>query len=367
MSKIKFGLIGCGRIAERHAEHINNYAELSAVCDIKTDKAKTLAGKYNSNYYENILDLLTKEKDIDVISVCTPNGLHAEHAIAALKAGKHVLVEKPMALSVRDCEKMIKASEDVNRRLFVVKQNRFNPPVQVLKSLLTENKLGRILSVQLNCFWNRNEDYYNLSDWKGTKKLDGGTLFTQFSHFVDLLYWLFGDVKNVEAFLANSNHEGIIEFEDSGVVILKFENEAIGTIHYTVNSYKKNMEGSLTVFGENGTVKIGGQYLNVLEYQEINGYKIENLPESGPANNYGAYQGSMSNHHMVYQNVLDVLTNNGTITTNFMDGLKTVQIIEEIYRKGSMSHHERVYQNLMDVLMNNGAMTNNFIDELKSV
>lgn len=335
MARIKFGIIGCGRIAERHAEHISNYAELSAVCDIKTNRLKMFTEKYGCRSYEDINEMLNIESGIDVISICTPNGLHAEHAIAALRSGKHVLVEKPMALSVRDCENMIKTSEDVNRRLFVVKQNRFNPPVQALKKILCENRLGKILSVQLNCFWNRNEDYYKLSDWKGTKKLDGGTLFTQFSHFIDLLYWLFGNVKNVEAFLTNSNHNNIIEFEDSGVVILQFENDVLGTIHYTVNSFKKNMEGSLTVFGENGTVKIGGQYLNVLEYQEIDGYRIENLPESGPANNYGAYQGSMSNHDKVYQNILDVLVNNGTITTNFIDGLKTVQIIEEIYKKGS--------------------------------
>lgn len=335
MPKIKFGIVGCGRIAERHAEHINNYAELKAVCDVKADRAEMFAKKYNCKCYNNITDFLANETEIEVVSVCTPNGLHAEHAIEVLKSGKHALVEKPMALTVRDCERMIKTSEDVNRRLFVVKQNRFNPPVQALKKLLDEGRLGNILSVQLNCYWNRNDDYYKLSDWKGTRKLDGGTLYTQFSHFIDLFYWLFGDLKAVDAYLSNSNHKGIIEFEDQGVVIVRFESGALGSIHYTVNSYKKNMEGSLTVFGEYGTVKVGGQYLNVLEYQEIKDYRIEDLPESGPANNYGAYQGSMSNHDKVYQNVLDVLQNNATIMTNSIDGMKTVQIIQEIYRKAT--------------------------------
>ena len=177
--------------------------------------------------------------------------------------------------SVYDCGEMIKEAEKANKRLFVVKQNRYNPPVQAIKEALDENRLGKILSVQLNCFWNRNMEYYTQSDWKGTIKLDGGTLFTQFSHFIDLLYWMFGDVKKVEAITRNLNHDKIIEFEDTGVVIIEFYNGIIGTINYTVNSYSKNMEGSLTIFGENGTVKIGGQYLNELEYQNIKDFKLQ--------------------------------------------------------------------------------------------
>jgi predicted dehydrogenase len=149
-----------------------------------------------------------------------------------------------------------------------------------------------------------------------------------------LLYWLFGDFTDVEAYLSNSNHVGQIEFEDSGVIIARIRDNMIATINFTVNSYRKNMEGSITVFGEKGTVKIGGQYLNVLEYQELENYVIEGIPESSPANDYGSYQGSMSNHDKVYANVVDVLLNGGTITTNFLDGLKTVQIIEKIYSKG---------------------------------
>lgn len=327
---LKFAIVGCGRIAQRHAEHIANNGRLTAVCDVLPDRAENLAGQYNAHPYSTIEAMLSGET-IDVVSVCSPNGLHAEHTIQSLKAGCHVLCEKPMAISVYDCGEMIKTAENRNRRLFIVKQNRFNPPVQALKKVLNEGRLGRIYSLQLSCFWNRNADYYKNS-WKGTLELDGGTLFTQFSHFIDLLYWMVGDVKSVHAFRRNYAHETEIEFEDTGTVILEFFNGAIGTVNYTVNSFKRNMEGSLTVFGEKGTVKIGGQYLNELEYQNIDGYSIENLPAGNPANNYGHYQGSMSNHDKVYENVVEVLTNHGVIATNGFEGLKTVEIIDKIYQ-----------------------------------
>ncbi len=331
MNLRKFAIVGCGRIGMRHAEHIQKLAQLVAVCDIDSAKATAFSEKFNCKAYQHIEDMLANEKDIDVVSICSPNGLHAKHSILSLEAGFHVLCEKPMAINVQDCGEMIKTAERMNKRLFAIKQNRFNPPVAAVKKLIDENKLGKIMSVQLSCFWNRNEDYYHNS-WKGTKDLDGGTLYTQFSHFVDLLYWLVGDVKQAKSFMGNFSHQGIIEFEDTGVVILEFVNGAIGTINYTVNSYNKNMEGSLTIFGEKGTVKIGGQYLNELEYQEIEGYKIENLPAGNTANNYGNYQGSMSNHDKVYENVLEVLNHNASIATNSFEALKTVEIIDKIYQ-----------------------------------
>ena len=279
--------------------------------------------------------MLTKEKEISVVSVCTPNGLHATHSIQSLNAGKNVLCEKPMAIDVTDCGEMIKAAERNNKRLFVIKQNRFNPPVAAVKELIDNNKLGKIYSVQLNCFWNRNEDYYKNS-WKGTRELDGGTLYTQFSHFIDLLYWLIGDVKKAYALTANFGHEGIIEFEDTGVVALQFYNGVLGTINYTVNSYAKNMEGSITIFGEKGTVKIGGQYLNELEYQSIEGIIIKDLPAGNKPNNYGTYMGSMSNHDKVYANLVDVINNGASIVTNLFEGLKTVEIIDKIYQSAKL-------------------------------
>lgn len=327
---MKFAIIGCGRIGNRHAEHILNNGELVAVCDVDEEKAKKLAHSTNSFYYNQLSDLLHAHPEIDVIAICTPNGLHASQSIEALNAGFHVLCEKPMAINVQDCGEMIKAAERSNKRLFAIKQNRFNPPVAALKKIIEEGKLGSIFNVQLSCFWNRNEDYY-ANSWKGTKNLDGGTLFTQFSHFIDLLYWLIGDVKEVKAFTGNFTHEGIIEFEDTGVVILKFYNGAVGTINYTVNSFQKNMEGSLTIFGSKGTVKVGGQYLNELEYQNIQDFRIDNLPIGNTANNYGTYQGSMSNHDKIYENIVDVLKNNAAISTSAFEGLKTVEIIDKIY------------------------------------
>lgn len=330
--KIKFAIVGCGRIAQRHAEHINNNGTLVAVCDVEKEKADALAQKYNAKAFYSLTDMLADNNiGIDVVSVCSPNGLHAEHSIASLKAGYNVLCEKPMAINVTDCGEMIQAAEKVNKRLFAIKQNRFNPPVAAIKEIIEQGKLGKIYSVQLSCFWNRNEDYY-ANSWKGTKDLDGGTLYTQFSHFIDLLYWLVGDVRNAYALTGNYGHEGTIEFEDTGVIALKFYNGAVGTINYTVNSYGRNMEGSLTIFAEKGSVKIGGQYLNELEYQSIEGYKIENLPEGNKANNYGNYQGSMSNHDKVYENVIDVLQNGGSISTSAFEGLKTVEIIDKIYQ-----------------------------------
>lgn len=330
MKRIKIALVGCGRIGSRHADHIVNYADLVAVCDIDLEKANTFASKYGCPGFNGISKMLNSEIDIDVVAICTPNGLHSKHAIESLNCGYNVLCEKPMAISVSDCGEMIKASERNNKRLFAVKQNRFNPPVAAIKAAIDAGKLGRILSFQLSCFWNRNEDYYKDS-WKGTLDMDGGTLFTQFSHFIDLVYWMIGDVKKVKGFSCNSNHNCIIEFEDSGVVALEFYSGTIGTINYTVNSYGKNMEGSLTIFGSKGTVKIGGQYLNELEYQNIEGFEIKDLPTGNTANNYGNYQGSMSNHDKIYSNLVDVLQNNAAISTSAFEGLKTVEIIDKIY------------------------------------
>lgn len=329
-STLRFAIIGCGRIAQRHAEHVYNKAVLAAVCDTVPEKANELAAKYGAVAFYSAEDLLREATDVDIVSVCSPNGLHALHSIQSLQAGKHVLCEKPMALTADDCGKMIQMAEKNNRRLFAIKQNRYNPPVAAVKKLIDEGMLGKIYSVQLNCFWNRNEDYYRNS-WKGTKNLDGGTLYTQFSHFIDLLYWMIGDVQDVKAMMDNFHHKGMIEFEDTGVVLLKFTNGAIGTINYTVNSFQKNMEGSLTIFAEKGTVKIGGQYLNELEYQQIEGFSIDNLPEGNKPNNYGNYVGSMSNHNLVYDNVIEVLEKGGSITTSAFEGLKTVEIIEKIY------------------------------------
>ncbi len=329
-SKLKFAVVGCGRIGKRHIEHIENLAELVAICDVDSDVTDNLNINPNSLVFNSLEEMLDAKLDIDLISICSPNGLHAQMSIDCLNSGYSVLCEKPLALSLIDAGRMIESAEKNNRRLFVVKQNRFNPPVSAVKSLLNSESLGKVFNVQLNCFWNRNEDYY-ANSWKGTLDLDGGTLYTQFSHFIDLLYWFAGDVSEVHGFSDNYLHEGIIEFEDTGVVCLKFKNGAIGTINYTVNAFNKNMEGSLTIFGTKGTVKIGGQYLNELEYQSIDGIQIENLPEGNSPNNYGNYVGSMSNHDLVYKNIIDVIENNAPIEASAFDGYMSIKLIEKIY------------------------------------
>ncbi len=330
---IKLGIVGCGSIAGRHAQAIHEHpgGELVAAFDIKPERGQAFGKKFNcaiASSYEELLAM-----DIDIINVCTPNGCHFENTAQALKKKKNVLVEKPMALKREHCEEMINIALKNNRQLFVVKQNRFNPPVQAMKKLLDEEKLGNIYYVLINCFWNRNKEYYINSDWKGDKQLDGGTLFTQFSHFVDILYYLFGDIKDMNGIITNASHQDLIDFEDTGSFNFRFKSgAAIGNLNYTTSSYLQNMEGSLTVFAENATIKIGGKYLNVIEYQKTNGFDITGLPQSGPANQYGYYEGSMSNHDKMIANVIDALEGRSAIMANAMEGMKVVEIIENMYQ-----------------------------------
>jgi predicted dehydrogenase len=232
---------------------------------------------------------------------------------------------------------MIDESHKSKKELFIVKQNRFNPPIVKLKKAIDEGRLGRVLSVQLNCFWHRDADYYKGESWRGTKILDGGVLYTQFSHFIDLMLWLMKDeVVDVHAQMKNYLHQDISEIEDTGIVSLQFLNGAIGSIHFTTNSYRKNMEGSITVFGEKGTVKVGGEYLNQLVYQQIEDYTMQYDQDSIPPNQYGSYTGSMSNHGLFYDNVIDVLENKAVKTTDMYEAMKTVELIEKIYKSANV-------------------------------
>lgn len=331
LSKICFSIVGCGAIAQRHATHAKNYGELHSVYDIDIEKANQFAANYSCIAYTSYQELLLNSK-AQVIVICTPNYLHATQSILALKNGFHVICEKPMALTSIDCLAMITTATNSNRQLFIVKQNRYNPPVAAVKKAIEDNVLGKILSLQLNCFWNRDNTYYQNSTWKGKQNLDGGILYTQFSHFIDLLIWMFGEVEEVKAMSKNYRHNESTEFADTVTASVHFISGILATIHCTINSFKKNMEGSITIFGEKGTIKIGGEYLNVLEYQNIQGYSIDNLPKGNAANMYGSYTGSMSNHPLVYKNVIDVLQNKALPDVNMYDGLKTVTLIEKIYK-----------------------------------
>ncbi len=334
--KLSFAIVGCGRIAQRHAGQMIKHGKLVAVCDIIPQKADEMGSAYRAKSYYTIEELLATEKGLDIVSICSPNGLHAVHAIQALEAGNHVLVEKPLCTRVTDGKTMINTAERTGKKLFVVKQNRYNPPVIFLKDLISTGKLGKIYSFQINCFWNRPGVYYQ--DWKGTLKLDGGTLFTQFSHFIDLLYWLLGDVAEVKTTVKNFAHPSI-EFEDTGIALFEMKSGVIGSLNYTVNSFGKNMEGSFTVFAENGTVKIGGQYLNELEYCEVAGIPRPDLPAGNPANGYGFYKGSMSNHDKVYENLVRAWQDEGHEFVSAAEGLKTVEIIEKIYNNPQTQTH----------------------------
>lgn len=330
---IKFGIIGSGRIANRHAQHISQYqdGELLGIYDVDKNIANAFSKEHEVTSFENLDDLLAID-DIDVVNVCSPNGLHMEHAIKVMNAGKHVVIEKPMALKKSECEAIIQTGLKNNKQIFIVKQNRYNPPIQLLKEKLVANELGKILAVNVNCYWNRNDAYYTSSSWKGKKALDGGTLFTQFSHFIDILYYLFGEIENISGIMKNCGHGGLIEFEDTGFFSFNFKNGALGNFNYTTCSYAENMEGSITIFGEQGTIKIGGKYMNTIDYQKTNNVDIENTPISSPANNYGFYEGSMSNHDKMIENVIKTLQGKDTIMTNSMEGMKVVEMIENIYK-----------------------------------
>lgn len=330
--KIKFAVVGSGHIGKRHAEMIcrNEEAELAAMCDI-LPKEKLGIEKYDVPFFSSVDDLLSSGIEFDVMCVATPNGLHGEHSMKALDKGKHIVCEKPMALTVADCEKIIFKALQASRHVFCVMQNRYSPPSVWIKNVIEEKILGDIYMVQLNCYWNRDERYYKKGNWKGTKELDGGTLFTQFSHFIDIMYWLFGDITDVQARFRDFNHKDLTAFEDSGIVNFNFINGGMGSINYSTSLWDSNMESSITIIGSNGSVKIGGQYMNDVEYCYIKDYTMPELAPVNPANDYGSYKGSAANHHYIFENVIDVLKGRSVITTNALEGLKVVDIIERIY------------------------------------
>jgi UDP-N-acetyl-2-amino-2-deoxyglucuronate dehydrogenase len=328
-SQLRILLLGCGHIGKRHAEIIDELAILAGVCDTDDGKAKAIGSQFSVPYYTDSRQMLDSVS-ADAVAVCTPNGLHSNHSIDSLSRSFHVLCEKPMALSSDDCRKVIEAAEFNNRHFSVVKQNRYNPPVSYLKRILDDGILGKVYSVQVNCFWNRDAGYYHNS-WKGTRAMDGGVLFTQFSHFIDILYWMFGDIRKVCSAASNSGHRGITEFDDNGTACIEFLSGAIGGLHYSINTSEVNMEGSLTVIAEKGTVKIGGKYLDRLEYHHIPGIPEPTLPEGNRANKYGSYEGSMSNHRAVYTDFIESVSANRKSSNSF-EALKAVEIIERIHK-----------------------------------
>ncbi len=343
MNSVKFAILGCGKIGTRHAAKLKsvNGAQLVAVCDIVPERADNVGKEYSCRSYHDIEKLLN-DPEIDFVNICTPSGLHAEHSIRALRAGKNVLCEKPMAINIPDALEMIEVSKKVGKKLFVVKQNRFNPPVKLVSQLLCENKLGVPILCVVNVFWNRNDDYYKSDPWRGTLALDGGTLYTQASHFVDLMLVFMGKPKSVSGFVGTKNHS--IEIEDTGVVAIEFESGALGSFNYTTCVTNKNFEGSIFLVGTKGTVKIGGEYLNTIDHFDVEGvdsYELELT--TAEANDYGTYKGSMSNHDKVFEAIIEEV-NGSNHSDNLASGeeaIKTIIFIDKVFE--SAKKKEKIF------------------------
>ena len=327
---IKLGLIGCGRISSKHFESIKliEDAEIITCADIIEERAKTAYEKYElKSFYTDYLEMLEKE-EIDAVIICTPSGLHPEIGIEAAKHKKHVISEKPMAIKLEDADKLIKTCDHENVQLFVVKQNRLNTTMQLLKKAIDKGRFGKIFMVQSNVFWQRPQAYYDMAKWRGTWEFDGGAFTNQASHYVDALYWLIGPVDSVMAETATMERQ--IETEDSGSAIIKYRNGVIGNLNVTMLTYPKNFEGSITVLGEKGTVKLGGIAINKIEKWEFSEYDDDDrlVEESNyePKNVYGL------GHLPYYKNVIATLMGKCAPDTDGRSGRKSLEIIHAIYR-----------------------------------
>jgi UDP-N-acetyl-2-amino-2-deoxyglucuronate dehydrogenase len=302
---IKIGLVGCGRISGNHFKAIKeheNRCKLVAVCDNNKDRAEKAGKENNCNFYTS-LDQMLKFEKLDLVSVCTPSGLHPRHGIQVAKGGFNVLTEKPIGINLNEVDELIKTCDEEDVNLFVVKQNRLNATMQALKKAIDKGRFGKIYMVQSNVFWQRPQEYYDTAKWRGTWEFDGGAYMNQASHYVDMLYWLIGDVDYVMASTATMARK--IETEDTGAAIIKFRNGVIGTMSVTMLTYPKNFEGSITILGEKGTVRVGGIAINKIEKWEFADYDDDDkaiLEASyNPPNVYGF------GHTGYYNNVLDVL------------------------------------------------------------
>jgi UDP-N-acetyl-2-amino-2-deoxyglucuronate dehydrogenase len=327
---LKVALVGCGRISRRHSDLLGggkiDGARLVAVCDIDILKAIQLGQAFNVPHYEDYNDMMLKE-DIDLVVVLTESGNHAKHVIDLAKYRKHLVVEKPMALTLSDADQMIKVCSENGIKLFVVKQNRFNSPIIMLREALQQGKFGKLLLGTVRVRWCRTQDYYNQASWRGTWALDGGVLSNQASHHIDMLEWMMGEVD--ELFAYGATHLAKIEAEDTSVVSLKFKNGALGTIEATTASRPIDLEGSISVMGENGVVEVGGFAMNEIKVWKFNdGYgeiDIKNKYSSNPPNVYGF------GHLAFYDHVVKEINHDGGGAIDGAEGRKSLEIIHAIY------------------------------------
>jgi UDP-N-acetyl-2-amino-2-deoxyglucuronate dehydrogenase len=331
MANLNFALMGCGRIATRHAEILSNSkfngAQLKAVCDTVPERANKFAQKYKVPGYHNIHDLLARER-IDVVNILTPSGYHARHALEIAKYKKHIVVEKPMALTLNDADEMIKACDQYGIRLFVVKQNRYNLPIVKLKQAVSEGSFGKLVMGTIRVRWCRTQKYYNQDKWRGTWAFDGGVLTNQASHHIDLLEWMMGDVESV--FAKSSTRLVDIETEDTGIALLKFCNGALGIIEATTAARPKDLEGSISILGENGTVEVGGFAANKLVSWNFNNqteneqHLIKQFSQN-PPDVYGF------GHTAYLKDVVKSIKNDQHALVDGLQGRKSLEIISAIY------------------------------------
>lgn len=328
---VNFGLVGCGRIAKRHSELLGHGeipgARLAAVCDIVPEKAQAMGERFSVPAFTD-MDEMAKAVDIDVFVVLTESGLHAEHVINLARYGKHIMVEKPMALTLADADAMIRACDEAGCKLFVVKQNRFNVPVQKLREAMDEGRFGKLVMGTVRVRWARPQAYYDQDPWRGTWAYDGGVLTNQASHHVDLLEWMMGDVDSVYAKATTALVD--IEAEDTAVVILKFSNGALGVIEATTAVRPKDLEGSISILGEKGTVEIGGFAVNQMKHwtfvepQDGDGEVLERYSVNPPSvYGYG--------HEAYYNHVVDAISNGRRHLVDGLEGRRSLELINAIY------------------------------------
>lgn len=328
----RVGLIGCGRIAKVHAEAIRRVEGLSltAVCDIDEGRKTVFSDQYRVPGYETHETLLKSEK-LDLVTIATPNGTHYKIAEACFERGLHILLEKPITITVEEAEDLVSTSKKKRVHFFAVKQVRYNPSIQVLKSAVEDGKLGKVFSGSLVVRWTRPQEYFDQSDWRGTKSLDGGSLLNQGIHYVDVMQWLMGEVTSVFGRTERFCHR--IEIEDAALGLIRFTSGALGSIEFTINTYPHNLECSLTLLGEKGSVKLAGSAMNEIALWEVKDIPKPVLPEGFPPYVYegGLYQGSCPNHIFVYQDIVKVFRGVASDTVDGSEALRSLRIVNALY------------------------------------
>lgn len=327
--KIRVAVVGCGRISRNHFGSFEKYPDelqLTAVCDTDPGVLQMHQEQHGVKGYEHMEEMLIQE-DLDAVVLCTPSGLHPDQAVMAAKRGVHVITEKPMATRWKDGLRMVRACDEAKVRLFVVKQNRRNATLQLLKRAVKEGRFGRINMVHLNVFWTRPQEYYDSAQWRGTWELDGGAFMNQASHYVDLLDWLIGPVDCVQAMTGTLARN--IEVEDTGVLNVRWRNGALGSMAVTMLTFPKNLEGSITILGEKGSVRVGGVAINDIQHWEFD--EERDYDEQVKDANYETTSVYGFGHPLYYRNVIDVLYGNAEADTDGREGLKSLEVLIAVY------------------------------------